>query len=80
VLALLGRGPFHPSDAISNPLFPHQEIFIISTIGFDTPRSALDKPAWQALCEKLTAQAVKTSGCFYDLYVERFSSAIDMLS
>jgi len=49
----------------------------MSTLVFDTSRSTLDEAAWQALCEKLTAQAVKTSGCAYDLYVERFSAAIE---
>jgi len=50
----------------------------MSSIVFDTSRSTLDEPAWQTLCQELTAQAVKVSGCSYDLYVERFSSAIDM--
>ena len=49
----------------------------MSTIACDIPRSALDEPAWRALCETAAAQATKGCGLSHDYYVERFSSAID---
>ncbi|MDO0843939.1 hypothetical protein EIQ06_04455 [Xanthomonas campestris pv. campestris] len=49
----------------------------MSTITCDTPRCALDKSAWRALCETAAAQAMKGCGLSHDYYVERFSSAID---
>lgn len=56
----------------------------MSTIACDTPsqstadtRSALDEPAWQAVCETAAAQAQKGCGLSYDHYVELFSSEVD---
>jgi len=40
-------------------------------------RSTLNEATWQALCGQLTEQAVKDGGCVYELYVERFSEAVD---
>jgi hypothetical protein len=39
------------------------------------PRSALDEPAWRALCETAAAQATK--GCGLSFTGSRFSSEID---
>jgi len=46
----------------------------MSTIACDIPRSALDEPAWRALCETAAAQATKGCGLSHDYYVERFSA------
>lgn len=57
----------------------------MSTIACSTPsqptadaRSALDEPAWRAVCEAAAAQAVKGCGQSYDYYVERLSSTIEV--
>ena len=40
-------------------------------------RSALDEPAWQAVCKTEAAQARKGCGLSYSYYVDLFSAAID---
>ena len=40
----------------------------MSTIACDIPRSALDEPAWRALCETAAAQATKGCGLSHDYY------------
>lgn len=56
----------------------------MSKIACDTPshltgdtRSALDEPAWRAVCEAAAKHAMNGCGLSHDFYVERFSSAID---
>lgn len=39
--------------------------------------SALDEPAWRAVCEAAAEEAMKGCGLSHDYYVDRFSSAID---
>ncbi|WP_413731052.1 hypothetical protein [Sodalis sp. RH22] len=41
-------------------------------------RSALDEPAWRAVCKSTGAQANHGCGLSYDYYVDRFSSMIDV--
>jgi hypothetical protein len=53
------------------------EVSIMSTIACDTPRSALDEPAWRALCKAAADHAQRGCGQSYDHYVALFSSEID---
>lgn len=49
----------------------------MSTVAFDTPRSALDEPAWRALCKTAAEHAQRGCGFSYEHYVTLFSSEID---
>jgi len=56
----------------------------MSTIACNTPshptgdtRSALDEPAWRAVCEAAAKDAMNGCGQSHDYYVERFSLAIE---
>jgi hypothetical protein len=40
--------------------------------------AAFDESAWRVICKTAAAQATKDCGLSYDLYIERFSSAIDI--
>ncbi len=44
----------------------------MSTIACDIPRSALDEPAWRALCETAADKPPEGCGLSHDIYVERF--------
>lgn len=41
------------------------------------PPSALDEPAWRALCEAAATHAIHGCGQSHDWYVELFSTAVD---
>lgn len=49
----------------------------MSTIACDTPRSALDEPAWQAVCKTAAEHAQCGCGLSWDHWVTLFSSEID---
>lgn len=49
----------------------------MSTIAFDTPRSALDETAWRAVCETAAEHAQRGCGLSWEHWVTLFSSEID---
>src|SRR3546814_16011008 len=53
------------------------EVSIMSTIACDTPHSALDEPAWQAVCKTAAEHAQRGCGLAWEHWVTLFSSEID---
>src|SRR3546814_2430647 len=49
----------------------------MSTIACDTPHSALDEPAWQAVCKTAAEHAQRGCGLAWEHWVTLFSSEID---
>jgi hypothetical protein len=43
----------------------------------NTSCACLDEVAWRSVCEKLADEANRACGCLYDVYVDKFSSAVD---
>ncbi len=49
----------------------------MSTITFDTPRSALDETAWRAVCTTAAEHAQRGCGLSWEHWVTLFSTEID---